>query len=148
MSEVINKAEHEFWRPPLGAEPSVSSSMAAACRCGAEFMLGSGFCHVCGSPRQLQSSPPLNSWSHLLQFLHVLQFQNIKSKLGLPTASLIAFLCGIACLFGAVLTGLIFSAQNIADFQAVQLWRMQWLLGAVAAFVAGILLKKNKAEKQ
>jgi hypothetical protein len=148
MSEVINKAEHEFWRPPLVAESSAPSSIAVTCRCGTEFMLGSGFCHVCGSPRQLQSSPSQNHWLQVLQFLHVLQFQNIKSKLGLPTASLIAFLCGVACLFGALLTGLIFSAQNFADFQAVQLWRMQWLLGAVAAFVAGILLKKNKPEKQ
>jgi len=28
------------------------------------------------------------------------------------------------------------------DWQAVQLWRIEWLLGAVAAFVAGCLLKK------
>lgn len=147
MSEVINKAEHEFWRPPLVAE-SLPSSIAVTCRCGTEFMLGSGFCHACGSPRQLTSSPSPEPWSQIVKFLHVLQFQNIKSKLGLPTASLVAFLCGIACLFGALLTGLIFSAQNFADFQAVQLWRMEWLLGAVAAFVAGILLKKDPVEKQ
>lgn len=147
MSEVINKAEHEFWRPPLVTEPAVSSSMAVTCHCGTEFMLGSGFCHVCGSPRRLQSSPSPSNWSRLLPVLNVLQFQNIKSKLGLPTASLIAFLSGIGCLFGALFTGIIFSAQNFADFQAIQMWRMEWLLGAVAAFVAGILLKKAPAEK-
>jgi hypothetical protein len=147
MSEVINKAEHEFWRPPLVAEASGPPAMAAACRCGTEFMLGSGFCHVCGSPRQLQNSPPQSIWSNVLQALNVLQFQSIKLKLGLPTASLVAFFFGVACLFGALLTGFLFSAENFADFQAIQLWRMEWLLGAVAAFVAGILLKKEPAEK-
>jgi len=29
----------------------------------------------------------------------------------------------------------------VVDFQAVQYWRMEWLLGGVAAFIAGILLK-------
>jgi hypothetical protein len=36
---------------------------------------------------------------------------------------------------------MIYSIQNLADFEAVQLWRMQWLLAAIAAFVAGVLLK-------
>jgi hypothetical protein len=29
------------------------------------------------------------------------------------------------------------------DWQAVQLWRIEWLLGATASFLAGILLKKS-----
>lgn len=82
-----------------------------------------------------------------MQFLNVLQFQNIKTKLGLPTASLIAFLAGVGCLLGALVTGFVYSAENFADFQAIQLWRMEWLIGAVAAFVAAILFKKSPAEK-
>jgi hypothetical protein len=147
MSEVINKVDHEFWRPPLVAGPVAASSVAAACGCGTEFMVGAGFCHACGSPRQLQDSPSQSSWIDVLQFLNVLQFQNIKTKLGLPTASLIAFLLGVGCLLGALVTGFVFSAENFADFQAIQLWRMEWLLGAVAAFVAAILFKKSPTEK-
>lgn len=147
MSEVINKVDHEFWRPPLVVGPAASSSMAAACGCGTEFMVGAGFCHACGSPRQEQDSPSQSSWIEVLQFLNVLQFQNIKTKLGLPTASLIAFLVGVGCLLGALVTGFVYSAENFADFQAIQLWRMEWLIGAVAAFVAAILLKKSPAEK-
>jgi hypothetical protein len=30
----------------------------------------------------------------------------------------------------------------VLDWQAIQLWRIEWLLGAAAAFVAGCLLKK------
>ncbi|HEY1462811.1 MAG TPA: hypothetical protein VGF44_05280 [Terriglobales bacterium] len=147
MSEVINKLEHEFWRPPVVVESAVPPSNPAACQCGTEFMLGAGFCHVCGSPRHALDSSPQTSWTHVSQVLSVLQFQNIKSWLNLPTASLIAFLFGLGCVFGALMTGMIYSAQNFSDFEAIQLWRMQWLLGAVAAFVAAILLKRDPAEK-
>ena len=120
-------------------------SNPAACQCGTEFMLGAGFCHVCGSPRHALNSSPQISWKHVVQqALVVVQFQNIKSWLNLPTASLIAFLFGLGCIFGALMTGMIYSAQNFSDFEAIQLWRMQWLLGSVAAFVAAILLKRSK----
>ncbi len=68
MSEVVQEAHQEFWRPP---SPLVSSdllgkdllakeillretvpAMAEVCRrCGTEFLLGSGFCHSCGRRR-------------------------------------------------------------------------------------------------
>jgi len=77
-----------------------------------------------------------------------LEFHNIKEGLGLSTASLVAFMIGLGCLlFGAVVVGMIYSVQTLAEFQAVQLYRIQWLLGSVAAFVAGILLKKNLETK-
>lgn len=144
MSEVINKVEHEFWRPPVVVESAAPPSIAAACQCGTEFMLGAGFCHVCGSPRQMQDSSPHASWTQISKALSVLHFQSIQSWLNLPTASLIAFLFGLGCVFGALMTGMLYSAQNFSDFEAIQLWRMQWLLGAVASFVAAILLKRSK----
>ena len=63
------------------------------------------------------------------------------SGFGLSTAALIAFLFGIACMIGAAAIGFVFSARTVLDWQAVQLWRIEWLLGAVAAFVAGCLLR-------
>jgi hypothetical protein len=36
----------------------------------------------------------------------------------------------------------IFSPRTALDWQAIQLWRIEWLLGSVAAFGAGCLLKK------
>ena len=58
-------------------------------------------------------------------------------------APFIAFAVGILCLLGALGVGLIFSARTMVDWQAVQLWRIEWLLASVAAFVAGCLLKKK-----
>jgi hypothetical protein len=76
-----------------------------------------------------------------LEFLKTLEFQSIKDWLGLSLASLIAFFAGLGCILAAVAVGLIYSVQSLADFQAIQLWRLEWLLAALVAFVAGILLK-------
>jgi len=66
-----------------------------------------------------------------------------RQQLGLSTGALVAFLIGIVCVLSAVLMGLIFTVQTTLDWQALQLWRMEWLLGALVSFVAGILLKKS-----
>ena len=78
-----------------------------------------------------------------MDFARHLEFQRIKERIGLPTIALIAFLIGIACAIAAILVGFIFSANTVLDWQAVQVWRIQWLLASVAAFLAGILLKRN-----
>jgi hypothetical protein len=82
-------------------------------------------------------------WSgiKLPAWLHYLHFHEIKSWVGLPTGSLIAFILGIACVAGALLVGLL-NAKTLVDWQAIQFYRAEWLLGATASFVAGILLKK------
>jgi hypothetical protein len=51
---------------------------------------------------------------------------------------------GLGCILGAIAVGFVFTVQNLVDWQAVQIWRIQWLLAAAAAFIAGILLKKPK----
>jgi cytosine/uracil/thiamine/allantoin permease len=112
--------------------------------CASEFMVGSLFCHVCGASRATR--PTTASNSHWTLYL---EFHNIQRALGLSTASLVAFLIGMVCLIMAgIAVGLIYSIQTFNDFQAVQLYRMQWLLGAIAAFAAGLLLKKTPDKKR
>lgn len=136
MSEVAHNVQHDFWRPPATPAPS---GMVEACNgCGTEFIAGARFCHVCGSARQQEAAPAtINRWARYLEF------QSIKDSLNLSTGSLVAFVIGIGCLFAVVLVGVVYTMQTFADFQAVQFYRMQWLIAAVAAFVAGILLKKS-----
>jgi hypothetical protein len=74
-----------------------------------------------------------------LQHLH---FHEIKRWVGLSTGALIAFMIGLGCVAGAIGVSLFFRASNLAEFQAIQMWRIEWLLAATASFVAGILLKK------
>lgn len=117
--------------------------MLEACHsCGSEFMVGSLFCHTCGAARSQVGLSPVTRLVNNFGFLRAMEFQNIKRQLGLPLPALISFLLGMGCVLATILVGVIYSVHNFADFQAIQLWRMEWLLAAVAAFVAGILLKK------
>jgi hypothetical protein len=138
MSEVAHNPQQEFWRPPQGHPEAAGPGLVEVCDgCGTEFMVGSGFCHVCGRARQAQPTAVASrGWTRYLEF------HNIKQGLGLSTASLVAFFIGIGCLLAVITVGVIYTMQTFADFEAIQFYRMQWLLAAVAAFVAGILLKK------
>jgi hypothetical protein len=137
MADVVRDAQQEFWRPPVVVGDAARPARVEVCDgCTTEFMVGSLFCHVCGASRQARPSTSAH-WTLYLEF------HNIKRALGLSTASLIAFVVGMACLImAAIAVGMIYSVQTFNDFQAVQLYRMQWLLGAIAAFAAGLLLKK------
>ncbi|SRR5713226_627538 len=150
MSEVVPNAQHDFWRPPAAQQSAATPVMVEACdRCGTEFMVGARFCHICGTARQAQARPVYErSWTRHLEFHNIMHgLGNAAQGLGLPTASLTAFVVGLACLLAVIAVGLIYTVQNLADFQAIQLYRIQWLLAAVAAFVAGILLKKTPGTK-
>jgi hypothetical protein len=151
------------------ALPPAPQDLAEACPdCGSEFMIGARFCHTCGLRRPMMAEAGTDaavmaglwaqnvvrvrawtgsvaaSWRKIsfpewLQYLH---FHEIRRWVGLPTAALIAFMIGLGCVAGAIGISLFYRASNLAEFQAIQMWRIEWLLGATASFVAGILLKK------
>jgi len=148
--------------------------MADACPgCGTEFLLGSRYCHSCGEPRPESEvvSPNADAeelagwWQNVVQsvgavfsrislrriefpaWMQFLHFHEIKRRLGLPMPSLIAFLIGLGCVAGALLVGLL-TVKTMAEWQAVQLYRVEWLLAATAAFVAGILLKNRRPNSE
>lgn len=153
MSQVIHDTEQEFWVPPAVQAGSVSTTLAEACgHCGSEFMVGARFCHVCGASRQeIAGHPAQPLWARYADFLkvlRVLEFHRVKEWLGLPTAALVSFLIGVGCVLAAIAVGVIYSVENLADFQAIQLWRIEWLLAAVAAFLAGILLKRAESPEK
>src|SRR5579863_4565919 len=155
--------------PEAVALPATAADMAEACgHCGTEFMIGARFCHTCGLrrpaiakvrtdghvltslwPRSMVwvrscSKSVAAAWRKIalpdwMQYLH---FHEIKRWIGLPTAALIAFMLGLGCVAGAIGVSLVYRASTLAEFQAIQMWRIEWLLAATASFVAGILLKK------
>src|SRR5690349_4902023 len=145
MSDLVRDAQQEFWRPPL-AKQSAEPVMAEACRrCGTEFMVGAAFCHICGMGRHRANAYPTRDWTKYFQFLYALDFARLKRWFGLPLPSLCAFLAGIGFLIVALAVGLT-SVHDYSDFEAIQLWRIQWLMAACAAFLVGILLKSPKSE--
>lgn len=144
MSEVVHNAQHEYWRPPAGQAGAAVPNMVEACDgCGTEFMVGARFCHVCGTVRQAQAQAlPSHGWPRYLEF------HSIKQGLGLSTASLVAFLIGLGCALAALACSFIYSERNVLEWQAVQIYRLQWLLAAVAAFVCGLLLRKRSGSEK
>ena len=66
--------------------------------------------------------------------------------MGLSTASLVAFILGLGCVAGALLVGLL-NAKTLVDWEAIQFYRVEWLLAAVASFAAGLLLKKRSSDE-
>ena len=141
MAEAADQVQRDFWRPPMPASraggSSASSERSAACRqCGTEFIVSSVYCHACGAKR-----PDLNA-VRTLEIPGGAELASLGERLGLTTPAVIAFLLGIFCVVGALAVSVFFSPRTALDWQAIQLWRIEWLLGAVAAFVAGCLLKK------
>jgi len=153
---------------PKADLPPGAQRMADACTgCGTEYLIGAKFCHACGvaRPSLLELSnnnkvvPESSAWIwpglwpslesaaarlrkiSLPQWLRYLHFHEIKRWVGLPTASLVAFFTGLGCIAGALGISAFYKASNLAEFQAIQMWRMEWLLAAAASFLAGILLK-------
>lgn len=131
----------EFWKPAVAPRletPAAESTDQVCQECGTDFVLGSRFCYVCGADRNAnRAAAPLTG-------LHAwIDFASLREALGQSNASLVALVMGFACVIAAIVTGFVFTATTLLDWQAVQLWRIEWLLGAVAMFAAGFLLKKK-----
>lgn len=130
----------EFWKPAVAPrQEAVAEATDQVCQeCGTDFVLGSRFCYVCGADRHAKlaatSVAGLHAW---------IDFASLRETLGQSNASLVALVMGFACVIAAIVTGFVFTATTLLDWQAVQLWRIEWLLGAVAMFAAGFLLKKK-----
>lgn len=139
MSHAAHNLDQEFWRPPVQSAQAqeVNPATETCSRCNTEFVVGARFCHVCGTERE--PDPQVSSPS-LIRFLDL---RLVGNALGLTLASFAAFVVGIACVVAALFTGLIYSATTVLDWQAVQVWRIEWLLAAAVAFIGGILLKRT-----
>jgi hypothetical protein len=173
MADVVDSAQQEFWRAPAvlasAAEaiaPPAPKILSQSCAsCGSEFMIGAKFCHRCGSRRLelagsdavvgiwVRATANAGLWAEEVAafwqklsfpaWLRYLHFHEIQRQIGLSTAPFVAFMIGLGCVAGMIGVSLFYKASNLAEFQAIQLWRIEWLLGATAAFVAGILLKRS-----
>ncbi|HLJ90531.1 MAG TPA: hypothetical protein VKZ53_27225 [Candidatus Angelobacter sp.] len=131
----------EFWKPAIPEQretlhAELADQMCERCHTG--LISGSRYCYVCGADRHvnLADAPEksIREW---------LDFRVLRDILGQTNASMVALFLGIACTVAAATTGLIYRATTLLDWQAVQLWRIQWLLAALAVFAAGLLLRKK-----
>ncbi len=147
MDHAVDKVQNDYWRP-VAEHRTRDISMDARSRsevcsgCGSEFIVGSRFCHVCGAGRTADTAV---SWS---KWVEALDFDRIRHSLGLSSASLVAFIFGVIAVIAAIAVGFVYSANTLVDWQAVQTWRIEWMLAAIVAFVAGILLKRPEKHQE
>jgi hypothetical protein len=140
MAERAREASQDFWRPANMPRTGVDSALSTACcaNCGAEFVLGARFCHVCGALRETPTEQS-SQWTEWFEI------DRVREKLGLNVASFSLFAAACACALGAILSGIIYHTDTMLEWQAVQTWRIEWMLASAVALLAALLLKKPAA---
>lgn len=142
MSEAARTSTKEYWRPVNMAAARIIQPLTAhiLCpHCETEYSPGARFCHVCGEERDSPVPPSHPS------VLRLFDMELICRRFGLSPAPLVFLILGIAFMISALLTGFLYRPSTLLDWQAVQMWRVEWLLASAAAMLAGILLKQKDA---
>jgi hypothetical protein len=141
MQETVREMEtrQEFWRPAQEQlHPTAAAHTQMCAQCGADYVLGSRFCHVCGAGRDETTRDRSAGFKEKLAFV-----TRIPEAMNLSAASAVLFAIGALCAIAAVAVGCIYSATTLVDWQAVQIWRMEWMLGSIIAMLAALLLKNS-----
>jgi hypothetical protein len=145
MAEYIRGLSQEYWRPaPSAGNQSgvhgfqTQANEAFCADCGTPYAAGARFCHLCGLCREDDLHP--KSWN---PFMERFDLDAIRTQFGLSTTSLVFVLAAAIFLLATLMTGLIYSTSTLAEWQAVQTWRIEWLL-ATAVALLGAILFKNK----
>jgi hypothetical protein len=69
---------------------------------------------------------------------------SLVRTLGLSIPCAVFLIRGLAFALTALLSGVVYREDTLVDWQAVQTWRIEWLLASAVALLAGILLKKPR----
>jgi len=132
------EARQEFWRPaqeqlhtPLAAGPTCA-------HCGADYVLGSRFCHVCGAGRDENTNQRPFAFMEKLAGV-----ARLPEALNLSAASTVLFAIAAFCAVAAIAVGFIYTAETLVDWQAVQVWRIEWMLASLIGLLAALLLKNS-----
>ena len=160
MSTNPIRREGGYWKPVLDYEhwedeaPAANSKNAVATEpalpvaephvrhdlcehCGAEFVVNSPFCRMCGRAREGAVRRKKSRWD-------VLDFYQLRRRLGLSVGAMVCFIIGVICIGAGVAMGFMYTANTFSEWQAIQIWRGEWLIAAGVAFVCGILLNSRK----
>jgi hypothetical protein len=145
MAEVSKGLSQEYWRPaPTPGNQfkmhgfQVQGNEGFCTICGTSYAPGALFCHLCGLSREddlrVKERNPIMDW---------LDLEHIREQSGLSTLSLVLVLAAAVFMLATVMTGLVYTTSTVAEWQAVQTWRIEWLLATVAALMAAMLFKSK-----
>lgn len=137
MARAVQPISGDYWRPAneeaeRHARPFLFENVCS--RCGMDYAVGARYCYICGNRRYAQPEPAAASadsdwWKQFRQ----------RSGLSGPSLSLLA--AGVTCLLVALVLGVLLPSQSDDAARSLQDVRLDWLLGAVAAMLGGLLLK-------
>lgn len=134
----------EYWKPMVAPRPEtapVGDRQITACgRCGGQLAAGERFCPACGTESQAGNAGDDRPAYAGATWPELAALRRLFVRTPLSVAALVL---GCVCIVAAVITGFVYNATTLVDWQAVQMWRIQWLLAAIAILLAGILLKKK-----
>jgi hypothetical protein len=108
-----------------------------------DYAPGARYCHCCGGSRESNVEP----------FPQVTKTSEPETdtpawlrRMGVSVPCLTCLIVALVFAAAALLTGVIYQEDTLVNWQAVQTWRIEFLLGAVVALLAGILLKRPSKE--
>src|SRR5579864_9239027 len=126
--------EGGYWKPVLDYEPwdgtkpdssysEVGGTTAADAaersvrhdlchHCGSEFVVDSPYCRMCGRGRS-EAVRPAKATSNPLDF------RLLRGYLGLTAGALVCLIVGLACIGAAVVTGFMYAAGTLVDWEAI-----------------------------
>jgi hypothetical protein len=142
MAEFSREKSQEYWRPVSASGSPLQKlggpQSAEFCTiCGTQFSPGGRFCNQCGLNRyadlHAKKRSPLLEW---------IDMDGIHERTGLSTISMVLVILAGFFALATVMTGMVYNTATIAEWQAVQTWRIEWLLAMLASLLAAILFKK------
>jgi hypothetical protein len=145
MAEFSRELSKEYWRPAPSAGSLQShvyqtqGNEAFCSICGTPYAAGARYCHLCGESRDEDLR-----FEHTNRFMNRLDFDVLRIQFGFSTWSLVFLFAASVFLLAMLMTGAIHNAATPAEWQAVQTWRIEWLLAAVAALLAANLFKSRR----
>ena len=112
---------------------SQRESASTSCKkCGTDLKLGAEFCHVCG--RWVFGS----NLSRLMKGT-----REALAQTGIELPVLICMMTAAVFAVISLFVGIRIDPKTIGEWQVIQYWRIEWLLGAIVMLLFGVLLKKN-----
>ncbi len=141
MASAAKSTSQEYWRPANPDVARVIPSLRGICwHCGMDYTPGARYCHSCGVTRE---GATVEAFPEAKERESRTDLSGIFRHLGLSVPCVLCLVVALVFGLAAVLTGVVYREDTLIDWQAVQTWRIEWLLGAAVALLAGILLKKN-----
>jgi hypothetical protein len=145
MADISREVSQEYWRQAPtpgkdfqtpGFQPQGNQAFCAVC--GTPYAAGALFCHLCGLGREKDLRAKKRGLN-----LEWLDFDRIREQTGLSTISLVLVISAALFMLASVMAGLIYDTSTIAEWQAVQTWKVEWLLATVPTLLAAMLFKKS-----